>query len=288
MTKNSGSMRGRTVLLTGFTAGLGRAAALELAEQGADLVGICRSREKAEAVAQEIRQRTPGARFDWLVGDLGSQSDVRRVAGEFLAMDRPLDVLWNNAGLINLARETTVDGLEMTFAVNHLGYFLLTNLLLDRLRAADAGRVVCTASDAYKFGGRLDFSDLQAESNYSSFRVYGRSKLANILFTQELAERESEQGVTANCFHPGFVASDFSKNNGRWARIIMALGAPFARSPEKGAETGLHLASSQEVQDVSGYHFVNGKPRKVGLSVQRPGDAEELWRVSEELTNFTS
>ena len=169
-----------------------------------------------------------------------------------------------------------------------LGHFLLTNLLLDRLRAADAGRVVCTASDAYKFGGRLDFSDLQAESNYSSFRVYGRSKLANILFTQELAERESEQGVTANCFHPGFVASDFSKNNGRWARIMMALGAPFARSPEKGAETGLHLASSQEVQDVSGYHFVNGKPRKVGLSVQRPGDAEELWRVSEELTNFTS
>ena len=281
-------MRGRTVLLTGFTAGLGRAAALELASTGADLVGVCRNREKGEAVARDIRVRVEGASVEVLVADLGSQVDVRRVAKEFLALDRPLHVLWNNAGIINLKRETTVDGLEMTFAVNHLGSFLLTLLLLERLRESGPARVVATASGAYRFAGSLDFDDLQAESGYSSFRVYGRSKLANILFTQELALREAKHGITANCFHPGYVASDFAKNNGWLARILMTLGAPLARSPVKGAETGLYLCTSPEAEKGSGLYFGSGKPHTVGSGAQRPGDAEKLWQASLELTGLSS
>ena len=161
MSASPTSMHGRTVLLTGFTAGLGRAAALELASMGADLVGVCRNREKGEAVARDIRAQVDGASVEVLTADLGCQADIRRAAKEFLALDRPLHVLWNNAGVINLNRQTTVDGLEMTFAVNHIGPFLLTSLLLERLRESGAARVVATASGAYRFGGALDFDDLQ-------------------------------------------------------------------------------------------------------------------------------
>ncbi|MFP6640102.1 MAG: SDR family NAD(P)-dependent oxidoreductase, partial [Myxococcota bacterium] len=216
------------------------------------------------------------------------QADIRRAAKEFLALDRPLHVLWNNAGVINLNRQTTVDGLEMTFAVNHIGPFLLTSLLLGRLRESGAARVVATASGAYRFGGALDFDDLQAESGYKSFRVYGRSKLANILFTEELARREAKHGITANSFHPGFVASDLGKNNGRLARILMTLGAPLARSPVRGAQTGLYLCTSPEAGQLSGLYFGNGKPHSIGSGSQRPGDAEKLWQVSLELTGLSS
>lgn len=280
-------MQGRTVLLTGFTAGLGRAAALELVAMGANLVGVCRDRAKGEQVAAEIRTRYRDAGVEILVADLGSQVDVRRVAAQFLELGRPLDVLWNNAGLINLRRETTADGLEMTFAVNHLGHFLLTGLLIEKLREGPAARIVTTSSGAHKFGGPLDFDDLQAQHSYRSFRVYGRSKLANILFTQELARREAGAGVTANCFHPGFVASDFSKNNGWLARTLMTLGAPLGRSTAKGAETGLYLCASPEVQDVSGIYFGDLKPQSVSPRVARPGDAQKLWELSLELTGLS-
>lgn len=280
-------MRGRTVLLTGFTAGLGRAAALELSSMGADLVGICRNPEKGEAVAEDIRRRVQDASVEVLVADLGSQSDIRGVASDFLSQNRPLHVLWNNAGVINLNREVTVDGLEMTFAVNHLGPFLLTSLLINRLRESGSGRVVTTASGAYRFGGPLNFEDLQSESGYRGFQVYGRSKLANILFTQELARREADHGVTANCFHPGFVASDFSKNNGWVARMLMTLGAPLARSPLKGAKTGLYLSTSPEAGDLSGLYFGNAKPQALASGAHRPGDEEKLWQASLALTGVS-
>ncbi|MBW2275617.1 MAG: SDR family NAD(P)-dependent oxidoreductase [Deltaproteobacteria bacterium] len=282
-------MRGKTVMITGFTAGVGRAAAFALAAQGAELVLVGRNADKGRAVVEAIREETGCEKVEMLVGDLASQEEVRRIAGEFLSTERPLHVLFNNAGVVMQKRLLTRDGLETTFAVNHLAYFLLTNLLLERLRASAPARVVCTASDAHQVfsKGGLDFDDLQAEGRYKTFEVYGRSKLANILFTRELARRESESGVTANSFHPGFVGSDFAKNNGRFANIVMRLLSPFARSPEKGAETGVYLCNSAEVADVSGGYFCDQKPLEPADWAKRPEDAERLWRVSEELTRLT-
>jgi retinol dehydrogenase 12 len=280
-------MRGKTVLLTGFTAGLGRAGAFALAEMGADLYLVGRNQEKGSQTIEAIHERFPEANLELIVGDLGNLSDVRNMASEFLAANRTLDILFNNAGVINQQRLISIDGYEETFAVNHLGHFLLTHLLLDSLRMSGGGRVVSTASGAHKFGGALDFEDLQSERSYSTFRVYGRSKLANILFTQELARREAQSGITANCFHPGFVGSDFSKNNGAFARLMMTLGAPFARSPEKGAETGVYLCTSPNVSEITGGYFSDMKAIEPLNKVIRPGDAQKLWETSLDLTGLS-
>lgn len=280
-------MRGKNVMITGATSGIGRAAAFELADLGANLILVCRNPEKGEATLAKLRRRAPEIRASMLVGDLGVQADIRRVAGEFLATGEPLHVLFNNAGVVQLGRSTTTDGLETTFAVNHLGPFLLTTLLLERLRESAPARVICTASDAHKFsGGGLDFDDLQSEKSYSTFGAYGRSKLCNILFTEELGRREREagSGVRAYCFHPGFVGSDFSKNNGAIARLVMALISPFARSNERGAETGVYLCTSPEVEDETGHYYFNMKIRQPASFAKIPDVARRLWRASEELT----
>jgi NAD(P)-dependent dehydrogenase (short-subunit alcohol dehydrogenase family) len=279
-------MKGKTVVLTGFTAGLGKAAAFDLAGMGANLYLIARNEEKGEKGTHAIQQRFPGAKLQLAIGDLANLADVRRIARDFKSNNERLDVLFNNAGVINQRRRMTVDGYEETFAVNHLSHFLLTNLLIDSLRESQSGRVVSTASGAHRFGGRLDFNDLQSSRKYSTFSVYGRSKLANILFTQELARREAGTGITANCFHPGFVGSDFSKNNGSWARWMMTLGAPFARSPEKGAETGVYLCSSSEVAQTTGGYFYDMKATEPSASAFLPGDAEKLWEISAELVGL--
>jgi NAD(P)-dependent dehydrogenase (short-subunit alcohol dehydrogenase family) len=197
-------------------------------------------------------------------------------------------VLFNNAGVVMQKRTTTVDGLETTFAVNHLGYFLLTNLLLERLRASAPSRVVCTASDAHKFGGAIDFDDLQMEKSYPLFGAYGRSKAANILFASELGRREAETGVVACAYHPGFVGSDFSKNNGALAKLIMVLGSPFARSPAKGAETGVYLCTAPEVTDDSGAYYFNMKLHQPAPHARSQETAKRLWDVSERLTGLSS
>ncbi len=288
-TASSGKdMRGKTVMISGFTAGVGQAAAFALARQGADLALVCRNAEKGRAVVEAIRAGTDCERVDMLVGDLGSQSELRRIADEFLASDRPLHALFNNAGVVVQGRTLTEDGLETTFAVNHLAYFLLTRLLLERLRASAPARVVCTSSDAHQVFTRrgLDFDDLQAERRYKTFDVYGRSKLANILFTRELARREKGTGVTANAFPPGFVGSNFGKNNGPVARIAMGLLSPFSRSPERGAETGVYLCSSPEVAGISGDYFYDKKPLEPAEWAKRPADAERLWAISEQLTGL--
>ncbi len=279
-------MRGKTVMVTGFTAGLGRASALALAAMGADVVGVCRNAEKGQAVLDEIGRTHGSAKIDMLIGDLGVQKDIRRVADQFLASGRSLHVLYNNAGVFNLSRTTTADGYETTFAVNHLGYFLLTNLLLGKLRETGEGRVVCTASDGYKLGGRLDFDDLQAERKYSAFPAYFRSKLANVLFTQELARREAGRGLIAHCFHPGFVGSGLAKNNGLFARFATTLISPFARSPAKGGETGVYLCTAPEVRDNSGLYFHDMKPKQLAAVARHPEDAARLWEVSLELTGL--
>ena len=283
-------MRGKSVMITGATAGIGQAAAFALAEMGADLTIVCRNKSKGDATLAEIQRRSPTCTASMLVGDLGVQDDIRRIASEFLATSKPLHVLFNNAGVVQLGRSTTIDGLETTFAVNHLGTFLLTTLLLERLRQSAPARVVCTASDAHQFsGGSLDFEDLQSESGYSTFGAYGRSKLCNILFTAELGRRESEAGsqVRAYCFHPGFVGSDFAKNNGLIARVLMTVGRPFARTSEKGAETGVYLCTSPDVADETGGYYFNMKSHEPSGHAKKAGVAERLWQVSETLTGTT-
>ena len=277
-------MRGRTMMLTGFTSGVGRAAALSLAEMGADLYLLCRNAEKGKQILEAIRSRFPDAQLGMGVGDLGNLTDVRRMARDFLDLNGKLDVLFNNAGVVNQRRALSADGFEETFAINHLAHFLLTRLLLDRLRASESPRVISTASGAHKFGGPIDFDDLQAERDYRVFGVYGRSKLANILFTRELARREGGGGLRAHAFHPGFVASDFSKNNGKLARILMTLGAPLARTPAKGAETGVYLCATGGEDAANGGYFYDMQPISPATHLIRPGDAERLWERSVDLT----
>jgi NAD(P)-dependent dehydrogenase (short-subunit alcohol dehydrogenase family) len=281
-------LSGRTCMVTGASSGIGRAAALGLADLGASVVLVCRDRNRGEGALREIRERTGNAELTLMLADLSSQTEIRRLASDFLATGRPLHVLLNNAGVIMLRREETTDGIETTFAVNHLAYFLLTVLLLDRLKASAPARVVSVASDAHHWaGGALDFNDLDSRNGYSAMRVYGRSKLANILFTRELARRLAGTGVTANCLHPGFVGSNFATNNGWLARIVMTVARPAARSPEKGAETAIYLCASPQVEGVTGQYFFDRKPRWPKSYGQSDTDARRLWDVSERLTGAT-
>ncbi|MCH7866465.1 MAG: SDR family oxidoreductase [Myxococcales bacterium] len=285
MAIESVDMTGKQVMITGCTAGLGRAAAIALAEMGATLSLVCRNRSKGEALIEEIRRKTGREDCELYVGDMGSRRDIRSIAAAYIAKDRPLDVLFNNAGVVMQQRSETVDGFETTFGVNHLGYFLLTVLLLEPLKAATAGRVVSTASDAYKFGGRrMNFDDLQSERKYSTFGAYGASKLANILFSRELARRVGNSNVTVNAFHPGMVGSDFAKNNGWIAQVAMTLIRPIARSPLKGAESGIYLCTSPEVEGRTGGYYFDCAIRDTRPAARNDEDALRLWEVSEKLT----
>jgi NAD(P)-dependent dehydrogenase (short-subunit alcohol dehydrogenase family) len=278
--------KGRTCLVTGATSGVGRAAALALARLGASVVLVGRSRERGERALAEIREQSGNDDVALMLADLASQAQIRRLAREFLASGRPLHVLLNNAGVVNLRRRETPDGLEETFAVNHLAYFLLTQLLLPRLRECAPARIVNVASDAHAgAGGRLDFEDLQSR-RYSLMRVYAKSKLANILFTRELARRLEGTGVTANAMHPGFVGSNFARNNGVLARAVMTCLRPFARTPEKGAETAVFLCASPAVEGVSGEYYFDCRPHAPRAFAQRDEDARRLWEVSERMTGM--
>ena len=276
-------MSSRTCLITGATSGIGRATALALAGMGADLVLLCRDRARGEETAAAARAAGAPA-VELLIADLGVQAEVRRAAAEFLAGGRPLHVLINNAGVVNLQRTLTTDGLEATFAVNHLAYFLLTTLLLDRLRASAPARIVNVSSEAHKFGA-LDFDDLQSARRYKAMRVYGRSKMANILFTAELARRLAGSGVTANSLHPGAVSTGLGSNNAAWARAVIAMLRPFFRSPDDGAATSLYLATAPEVAAVSGRYFANCREKRPSDAAQDAAAARRLWDESERLTN---
>ncbi|MEN8181871.1 MAG: SDR family NAD(P)-dependent oxidoreductase, partial [Myxococcota bacterium] len=225
-------MTGRTCMITGATSGIGRAAALDLARLGASLVLVGRNAERGERALNQVQRASRVGDVTLLLADLSSQSEIRRLAADFLATGRPLHVLLNNAGVIQLRREESGNGIETTFAVNHLAYFLLTRLLLERLKESAPARVVNVASDAHRGAGRLDFDDLESRRRYSPMRVYGKSKLANILFTRDLARRLEGTGVTVNCLHPGFVGSNFAKNNGLLAVAAMKLPRGFALDDE--------------------------------------------------------
>ncbi len=277
-TTMKGSLAGRTCVVTGATSGIGEETARGLAGLGARVAIVARSPERGEATRAAIADAT-GADVQLLLADLSSQAEIRRLAAEIEERHPDLSILVNNAGVVNLSRRTTVDGLEETFAVNHLAYFLLTNLLLDRLRANAPARIVNVGSDAHKFG-RLDLDDLQSERSYASMRVYGTSKLANLLFTRELARRLEGSGVTVNCVHPGAVASRLGTNNGWFGRAAMTVLSPFFLSPQKGAETSIHLAASADVAEVSGGYFARKRERRSSPTSQDAALARALWKKS--------
>jgi NAD(P)-dependent dehydrogenase (short-subunit alcohol dehydrogenase family) len=271
------------VVVTGATSGIGRAAALELARGGARLVLVARDAGRAAAAVDEIGRATGNRDVDVVLGDLAVQRDVRAVADALRSRAPRIDVLLNNAGVVNLRYTTTPDGIETTFAVNHLAYFMLTLLVRDGLRAAPSARIVNVASDAHRWG-RLDFDDLGNARRYRAMRVYGQSKLCNILFTYELARRLAGTGITANCLHPGAVATRLGQNNGRIATALTKVLAPFFRSPEGGADTAVYLATSPDVATTTGAYFANRRPLRSAAVTYDEEVRRRLWDVSESLT----
>jgi NAD(P)-dependent dehydrogenase (short-subunit alcohol dehydrogenase family) len=275
---------GKRVVITGATSGIGLAAAEALAALGAKLTIVARNEAKASHAAARIQAAGMGATADVLLADLASQASVRRLGAEVLDRYPRVDILVNNAGAVYSRRRLTEDGVELTWAVNHLAPFLLTSLLLDRLTHSAPARIVTTASDAHK-GAHIPFDDLNAERAYRGFRRYGETKLANILFTAELARRLEGTGVTATCFHPGLVASGFNRNNGPLMRAAMTLVGLFARSPAKGAETLVWLVDSPEVAGESGGYFVDQRPAVPSRAAQDMAAARRLWHLSEDQTS---
>ena len=277
-------MTGKTVLVTGATGGIGLATAAGLAGLGARVGIVGRDVARSEAAATQLR--AVGGQVDVFIADVSSQDEVRRLADEALAAYPRLDVLVNNVGGYWATRHTTVDGLEHTFAVNHLAPFLLTNLLLDRLRASAPARVVTVSSGAQAMG-TLDFGDLQGEQDYSGQRAYNQSKLANVMFTYELARRLAGSGVTANVLHPGVVRTDFGREDSKgWMRLMLPVIRPFMKNPERGAATSIYLASSAEVEGVTGRYFANGKPTASSKASQDGAAVARLWDVSAELVGL--
>lgn len=275
---------GKIVLITGATNGIGLITAHELARRGGKVVIVGRDSNRTQRVAEEIKRQTLNDAVHTLLADLSSQAQVRRLAAEFKAQYPHLDVLVNNAGAVFAKRQVSVDGIEMTLAVNHLAPFLLTNLLLDALKTGARARIVTVASVAHS-GMRIPFDDMNHEfGRYRNFVVYGQSKLMNIMFTYEMARRLAGTTVTANTLHPGFVATNFGKSNGGLWNTVFTLSRPFSISPEQGAQTSIYLASSPEVASVSGQYFAKCKATKSSpVSYDREAQ-QRLWATSEELT----
>jgi NAD(P)-dependent dehydrogenase (short-subunit alcohol dehydrogenase family) len=277
-----GGISGKRVLITGATGGIGLAAAVELARRGALLTLVARSEARAADAVRQIHAAASGASVDVLTADLVSQASIRQLAIAAQARYPSIQVLINNAGAIYARRQLSPDGIELTWAVNHLAPFLLTTLLLDRLKANAPARIITTSSAAHE-GARIPFDDLNAERSWGGFGFprYGQTKLANILFTVELARRLDGTGVIANCFHPGFVATGFNRNNGVLMRIGMAISRPFARSASKGAETLVWLVDSKEAGETSGGYFFDEHLVAPSAAAQDPEAARRLWQVSE-------
>jgi len=270
------------VVLTGATRGIGRAAATQLASQGAELALVGREAERVREVAREAAAAGGGGPIHEHVADLSLMAEVRRLAAEIRERHERIDVLANNAGALFARRHETPEGFERTFALNHLAPFLLTHLLRDRLAG---GRVVTTASDAHK-SGRLDLDDLQSENSYGAMGVYSTSKLCNVLFTRELARRAPE--LRANCFHPGVVRTGFAKNESGIWKILLTIGAPFLRSPQRGARSLVWLALSDETAGLSGEYIEDEKVATPSAQAQADGLAGGLWERSAELVGLPS
>jgi len=291
-------MTGKVVVITGATSGIGQVAAENLAGMGARIVQVARDRARGEAAMQRLLACAPGMAHAIYYADLSRLSEMKRVAGEIADAETRIDVLMNNAGAMFGRQEVTEDGLEMTFALNHMAYFVLTYGLRERLIASAPARVVNTASDAHE-SATLDFDDLQSAKAYRDtnflewirfggpgFKVYGRSKLCNILFTRELARRMAGTGVTANCAHPGFVATRFGDHSGGLISFSIRIAKRFALTPQEGAETLVYLASSPEVAGASGEYFDKCRPKKPSAAGQDDVAARRLWEETSRLVGL--
>jgi len=279
------NLENKVCLITGATNGIGEEAAKELNKMGAEIVFVARNEGKGEQLKAELKEAT-GKESTMILANLSSQAEVKSAAEKFLSMEKPLDILLNNAGIMNRERNITEDGLEEVFSVNHLAYFTFTLMLIDKLKNTEGSRVVNVASGAHQFVKEMNFGDLQSEKVFKPMQVYGQSKLANILFTKSLANKLADHGVTVNCLHPGFVSTGIGSNNkGIW-NILMSLARPFARKTDKGAETSVYLCSSPEVKDISGEYFVDCKIEKVSDAAKSSDQADKLWKISSELTGL--
>lgn len=275
-------MRGKVCLVTGSNSGIGKETALGLARLGATVVMVCRDQSKGEAAQAEIKQKSGNPSVDLLIADLSSQHSIRQLAQAVIARYPQVHILVNNAGMSPSQRAVTIDGIEKTFAVNHLAPFLLTNLLLDNLKASAPARVVTVASAAQN---AINFDDLQNEKRYSVWEVYGQSKLANILFSYELARRLEGTGVTANCLHPGVVSTNLARDLNPLFRAMARL---FFTSAEKGAHNSIYVASSPEVEGKSGKYFVNQREARSSAASYDTASAQRLWQISEQLTQLVT
>ena len=287
MVEQSKLMSGRVCMVTGATGGIGKVTAQALAQQGATVIVVGRSRAKTVATVEQITRQTGNPSVEYLLADLSVQDEIRRLAEEFKRRHNRLHVLVNNAGAFFMSRHESADGIEMTFALNHLGYFLLTNLLLDVITASAPARIVNVSSVAHE-NAQIDFDDLQGKQKFKGWQAYGQSKLANVLFTYELARRLVGTGVTVNALHPGFVASGFGANNfgfiGRGVKRVMNLVAGI--SPEEGAETSIYLATSPEVEGITAQYYVKKKAVRSSEASYDEEAARRLWEISAEMVGL--
>ena len=279
------NMKGKICLVTGGTNGIGKATAQSLAQLGATVIIVGRDAQKTSQVVEEIRSTSGNPRVGSMLADLSSEQEVRRLADEFKSKYAHLHVLLNNAGGFFMQRQLSVDGIETTFALNHLASFLLTNLLLDTLKASAPARIINVSSGAH-ISGQIEFDNLQGERDYGP-KVYNNSKLANILFTTELARRLEGTGVTVNALHPGFVATGFAKNNGKVIAALVSIITPLvARSPAKGAETSIFLASSPSVDGITGKYFYDSQAIPAAPQATDMVVSKKLWDVSAEMVHL--
>lgn len=282
-------MNTKVYLVTGATAGIGLVTARELARTGASVVGVGRNPEKSAAVAKKIREETRNPNVEFLLANLSVQKEVRALAQTFRERYTRLDVLINNAGAVYLDRQESADGLELTFALNHLSYFLLTNLLLDMLKASAPARIVNVSSRAHIRTAGLNFNDLQMRRGYTGMAAYSKSKLANVLFTNELARRLAGANVTVNALHPGVVATNFFINNGFLGQLARPIINLISMRPEDGAKTSLYLATSPEVEGVTGKYFDDHQRERPSSPASYDRAAQlRLWQVSEQLSGLAS
>jgi retinol dehydrogenase-14 len=281
---NSG-MGGKVILITGGTSGIGKAAATALAGMEATVIITGRNEERGKRALQEIREESGNDGVELILADLTVQDEVRRLAEELRERHNQLEVLVNNAGLVLSERTETPDGIETQLAINHLAPFLLTNLLLDLLKESAPSRIVTVSSDAHRWA-KIDLDDLQSRKRYRGMQVYGKTKLANIMFTYELAERLEGTGVTANCMHPGGVNTNFGNNQGGPMNLLFRLFKPFMRSPEQGADTLIYLASSPEVEGMTGKYLADRKVKAASDAAYDETTRKRLWEASEELTGL--
>ncbi len=285
MAESTPRMNGKICMVTGAASGIGAVTARALAQHGARVIIVDNNVEKGMTTTQEIQEHTGNSAVEFFQADLSSQNEIRLLARKFLACYQRLDVLVNNAGAMFPERNESIDGIEATLALNYLGYFLLTNLLLDILKASAPARIVNVSSRSHA-RARINFEDLQFRSGYTGLRAYERSKLAIILFTYELARRLQGSGVTANTLHPGVVATDFARDGGGMMGLIMRLFRFAFISPEQGAQTSIFLATSPKVEGVSGKYFVKCKPAPSSPASYNEAAANRLWRWSEDRTNL--